>query len=485
MTASVTWTPTRLRPALRGGIGYLPTVAFGLDLVLVTISVLAAVLGRELLPFTPASSALSVGDRLAIAGPAMILGWVGMIYLFGGHRADVIGAGTDEYRHIVNASLATAAVVAMVSYLLRFPMPRGFFVLAFAIGVPLLVAGRFVLRRAVHRARRGGALLHRVVIAGSEGHVDEIASVLRRESWLGYNVVGALTPERGDRETTHSGVPLLGASTSLAQIALDAEADVVFLAGGAFSSAAEMRKLAWDLEHEDVQVVIAPSVTDVSSERITVRPIGGLPLIHLGKSRYDFVLRGAKRIFDVLGALLLLVLLSPLMMVAAFRVRHHDHGPVFVRQTRLGRDGRPFTVWKFRAMVTDALELTSSLGKRPDASLFTREGDPRMTKPGRWLRRYSIDELPQLIAVLVGDMSLVGPRAPLAHEVAENDEDLARRLRVRPGITGLWRVSGRGALSWQEATRLDMYYVDHWSIVQDLTILARTIPATLGSRSGY
>lgn len=478
---------TRVSAPVRGGLRYIPTVAFGTDLMVVTLSVFAAILGRETLPFPMHIPDVEVGNTLSIAGPLMILGWVAAIFALGGYRLEVFGAGLDEYKRAIRASFATAAAVGIACYLLQFPLARGFFVMAFVIGTPMLVLGRLLLRRSVQRARRRGLLQHRVVIAGTEGHVDEIASVLAREKWLGYQVVGALTPEVLDRPTTHSGIPLLGASRSLAEVAIDAQADVVFLAGGAFSSSSEMRRLAWDLEHEDIQVVIAPSVTDVSSERISVRPVGGMPLIHLEKPRSEAAVRRAKRTFDAVGAFLLLVAFSPVFAYASARVRLHDRGPVFFRQTRVGRDGKTFHCWKFRTMVTNAEELLEDLKKQQGHAgvLFKMEDDPRVTAPGRWLRRFSLDELPQLWNVLLGDMSLVGPRPPLGHEVAQYDDDMARRLRVRPGMTGLWQVSGRSDLSWSEAIRLDLYYVDNWSMVQDLTILARTFGAVFGSRGAY
>src|SRR4051794_8512252 len=477
---------TRVTTATRGGLRYIPTVAFGTDLVLVTCSVFAAILGREAIPFANLPSH-NVADSLTVAGPVMIIGWVIAIFLLGGYRPQVFGAGIEEYKHLVYASLWTAAAVGIGCYLLQFELSRGFFVLCFLTGIPALVLGRFLLRRSIHRARAHGALQQRVVIAGNEGHVDEIASVLRREKWLGYNVIGALTPEPGDRSLTHSGIPLLGSARAIAQIAIDAEADVVFLAGGAVDSAVDMRRLAWDLEHEDVAVVIAPSVTDVSSERVSVRPVGGMPLIHLEKPRSAAAVRRAKRIFDIVGSLGLLFLFSPVFAFAAYKVWRFDRGPIMFKQTRVGRDGKTFYCWKFRTMVTNAEELLADLHKQAgyEGGLFKMEDDPRITPPGVWMRRFSLDELPQLVNVLLGDMSLVGPRPPLRHEVAQYDDDMARRLRVRPGMTGLWQVSGRSKLSWSEAIRLDLYYVDNWSMFQDLSILARTFGAVFGSHGAY
>ena len=483
MTASLVTAGTRTETRIASGLRYLPTLALGIDMVMIAASVLAAVMLRQVLPM----SDLSDTADLNVAGPFMIVAWLGLVAAFGSYRPQVFGAGVDEYKRIVNASLGAAAIVGIACYLLTFELSRGFFVLAFTFGIPALVSGRFLLRRSVHRARRRGALLHRVVIAGSEGHVDEIASVLRRETWLGYQVVGALTPHVGDRTTTHSGIPLLGTSRSIGQQAIDVDADVVFLAGGAFDSATEMRRLAWELEHEDIQVVIAPSVTDVSSERVSIRPVGGLPLIHLEKPRSQAAVRRAKRSFDIAATLVLLLLSAPVLAISALRIWMDDQGPILFRQTRVGRDGSRFQVLKFRTMVTNAEQLLAQLHEEQgyEGGLFKMENDPRITTPGRWLRRFSLDELPQLINVLRGDMSLVGPRPPLAHEVAQYDDDMARRLHVRPGMTGLWQVSGRSELSWSEAIRLDLYYVDNWSMVQDVTILMRTFGAVFGARGAY
>ena len=249
-----------------------------------------------------------------------------------------------------------------------------------------------------------------------------------------------------------------------------------------------MRRLAWDLEHEDIAVVIAPSVTDVSSERVSVRPVGGLPLIHLEKPRSAEAVRRAKRTFDIVCTLGLLLLFARSSRSPPSGCGTTTAGPILFRQTRVGRDGATFRCWKFRTMVTNAeallAELHAAAGLRR-AGLFKMEDDPRVTPPGKWLRRFSLDELPQLVNVLSGDMSLVGPRPPLQHEVAQYDDDMARRLRVRPGMTGLWQVSGRSDLAWSEAIRLDLYYVDNWSMFQDLTILARTFGAVFGKRGAY
>jgi exopolysaccharide biosynthesis polyprenyl glycosylphosphotransferase len=473
----------------------LPVTALLLDLVLIATSVLLAGYGRSRLPgitrlgapgLSQSSTNFSLSQAIMMVAVPLVIGWAVMIALRGGYDRGVFGAGADEYKAVVNASLLTAGLLGIGCYLTRFQLSRGFFVFAFLIGPPLLIAGRYVLRRVLHRARRHGALGQRTVIVGGDDHVDSVASVFARESWLGYDVLGAVVPTSRE-PSTEGGVPVIGEVRDAAALVRAYDADVVFVVAGAFTDPSAMRNLVWDLEADNVQVIMAPGVTDVSSERIRVRPVAGLPLLHLDRPRSQDALRWAKRTFDLLGSAVGLALLSPLMLWAAFSIKRHDGGPVLFRQTRVGRDGEYFTCLKFRSMVVDAEsilpDLQTATGYRE--GLFKMTSDPRVTKPGQWIRRYSLDELPQLINVLRGDMSLVGPRPPLPSEVDRYTLTQSRRLRVRPGMTGLWQVSGRSDLSWTESIRLDLYYVDNWSMIQDVVILGRTIGAVFSSRGAY
>ncbi|MCW2794737.1 sugar transferase [Nocardioides sp.] len=465
---------------------YLTGTAITLDLVVVTAAVTLSMLARDRLDVFEHPGP-TVTDTLGLAGPLIIVGWLIAIALAGGYQKDVFGAGTDEYKRILGAAFICASMIGVGCYLAKFPLARGFFLCLFVFGVPSLILGRFLLRRALYQARLRGALLQRTIIAGDAAHVDEIASVLRREAWLGYQVVGALTPALEQQTETAAGVPVLGNSEQLLATVTEFGPDVIFFAAGALGSGNDMRRVVWDLEAHDVQVVIAPSVTDISSERIKVRPVGGLPLIHIGKPRTVQASRWAKRTFDIVGSLALLVVFAPVFAFAMLRIKLHDRGPVLFNQTRVGRDGVEFECHKFRTMVTDAEDLLAELHQQSGyaGGLFKLKADPRITKPGAFLRRYSLDELPQLLNVLRGDMSLVGPRPPLPREVANYEPDTVRRLRVRPGMTGLWQVSGRSDLSFSEAVRLDLFYVDNWSMLQDLTILLRTFQAVFGSRGAY
>jgi exopolysaccharide biosynthesis polyprenyl glycosylphosphotransferase len=473
---------TRLSPGR--ALKLLPYVALGADaLVVALVSVLAA----QLHPIIPIfNSAGDLHSTLTFAGPLMALGWLVAIFIIGGYEVAVFGSGSDEFRRVFRGSLLACGGVAMISYFLHYELSRGYVGLAFLLGMPTLIGTRIALRSSLKSARRRGALRHRVLIAGDVDHVDDVARVLSRETWIGYEVVGALTPTVDGLETIQ-GVPVLGRSADAAEIFVDSGADLIVVAGGAMGSAEEMKDLVYELEQHDGEVVLAPHVQDISRDRLRMRPVGGLPLIHIDKPRAAKATRVAKRTFDVLGASAILLAVSPLFLFAALRVKAHDGGPVMFRQTRVGRDGETFGCFKFRTMVVDAEARVAELQKAMGAGalLFKMADDPRITRPGRWMRRYSVDELPQLLNVIRGDMSLIGPRPQVPAEVAMYSGHMDRRLRVRPGMTGLWQVSGRSSLTVDEAIRLDLYYVDNWSMIQDLAILWRTLGAVLGSKGAY
>ena len=469
---------------VRRSLGVLPFAALSFDLVAVTLAlVLASELRLAGLIFSGPASVAGLGPALPLLG----LVWVTAIALRGGYHVEVLGAGVDEFKRVANATGYAAGAVGIACYLAQFPLSRGFFVYSFVIGLPLLMLERWILRLVVQRARRQGHFRRKVVIVGNVAAIDGIASVLNRETWLGFEVLGALTPAHDLTVETPHGVPVVGNLDDAASMAPALGAELVFFADGGVASDSDMRVVMGELEHHDVHVVVAPSVTDVSSERVRVRPVGGLPLVHVAKPRSIQALSHMKRGFDIVGSAFLILCALPLLVVATLQVKLHDRGPVLFSQQRVGQGGSTFGCLKLRTMVVDAEARLAALHEETGHAegLFKMKDDPRITGPGRWLRRFSVDELPQLFNVLKGDMSLVGPRPALPTEVATYDVTAARRLRVRPGLTGLWQVSGRSNLSWAETVRLDVYYVDNWSMLQDLSILAKTAKAVLGSDGAY
>jgi exopolysaccharide biosynthesis polyprenyl glycosylphosphotransferase len=464
---------------------FLPQAALLLDTGVLVLLAVAAATARAWLDWF--SGPLDVRATFWSAGPVILAGWIALIALLGGYRERWFGDGVEEYKIILYASLWTAGLTGVVAYLTQFQLSRSFYLLVFSFGGFFLMLERFLLRRALHQARRGGALRHDVLIAGTPPHIDTVAGVLRRESWLGLHVLGAVVPADCDIEETSRGVPILGTTDNIVEVLDSSNADVLFVAGGALEGAQRMRELVWELENHRARVVVAPSLTDVSRERVRIRPVAGLPLVHVDPPT-ALKSRGAKRIFDVLAATFLLIWVIPVLVFVGLWIKFHDRGSVFFRQTRIGKDGVAFNCLKLRTMVTDAEAKLAKLHAEQGfngTGLFKMKDDPRITRPGRFLRRYSLDELPQLVNVLRGHMSLVGPRPPLPSEVETYDRFTRRRLRVRPGMTGLWQVSGRSELTWAEAVRLDLYYVDNWSMLQDVSILVKTFGAVVGSRGAY
>jgi exopolysaccharide biosynthesis polyprenyl glycosylphosphotransferase len=247
-----------------------------------------------------------------------------------------------------------------------------------------------------------------------------------------------------------------------------------------------LRRLAWRLERVDVDLIVASALIDVAG-RTTIRPVDGLPMLHVDHARLRGSARAAKALVDRCGAALLLLVLAPLLAAVAVAIKRDSPGPVLYRQSRVGRDGAVFSIWKFRSMYVDADARLADLARLDEGAgvLFKIRDDPRVTRVGRYLRRFSLDELPQLVNVLVGQMSLVGPRPPLPAEVARYPADMLRRLVVKPGLTGLWQVSGRSDLPWEEAIRLDLRYVETWSLSLDLVILLRTVTAVVRTSGAY
>jgi exopolysaccharide biosynthesis polyprenyl glycosylphosphotransferase len=462
------------------------------DVLILLACTMVALAGRAHLPFFHPANDLNhpandVKEYTWLVSVLVISGWLFMNVAFGTYGRRVLGVGTLEYKRVLAAAAAAGGAVGIVCFLARYPLSRGYFVIMFAVGGPTLVLARFVLRRSLQSVRRRGHLLTRVLLVGTPIHIDQVAQVLKRERWLGYTIVGALTPPSFEAAETAAGVPVVGHTDRLLTAIGDQQVDTLVFAEGSFANAAEFRRTAWDLEEHHVQMIVVPGLTDVAADRIQVRPVGGLPLVFVERPQGAAAVNGMKRAFDIACASALLLLLAPVMGMVALLVRLEDGGPVLFRQARVGRDNTLFQCLKFRSMVVDADEQFSSIAHLNETGgvLFKMAEDPRITRVGRAIRRLSLDELPQLWNVVRGEMSMVGPRPALPVEVARYDSDMRRRLRVRPGVTGLWQVSGRSDLSWEDTVRLDLYYVDNWSVVQDVAILLKTVRAVFRSEGAY
>lgn len=397
-----------------------------------------------------------------------------------------LGDGPEEFRRSLQAAVWLAAVVSGAAFGLGLPIPRGYVVVGLPVALAGSLVGRSVSRWLLNSARRRGSCQHRVLLVGTERSIAEMVRQISRDPTAGYTVVGACL----DRSTGGSveGVPVVGSSATILESLWDTGADTVAITAWSILSQQELRELSWQLENSDIDVLVAPAITDIAGPRISIRPVAGLPLLHVDQPEFTGTRRIVKGSFDRLVALGALLVLGPVLLLVGTAIRTTSPGPALFRQRRVGRDSELFTMYKFRTMKVDAeaaLTQLSAANESADGLLFKIRKDPRITRVGGILRRYSVDELPQLLNVVFGNMSLVGPRPPLPTEVAQYADEVHRRLLVKPGLTGLWQVSGRSDLPWEEAVRLDLDYVENWSLPLDLSILWRTGAAVLASRGAY
>ncbi|MGH3737269.1 MAG: sugar transferase [Micromonosporaceae bacterium] len=415
------------------------------------------------------------------------LAWVICMALNRGYETRYLFVGTDEYQRVFRAGLALLAAVAIVSYGLEIRLARGYVLLAVPATVLCCVLARYLRRRQLHATRARGGCLRQVLVVGHERAVAHLTQQLRRERFHGFQVVAACLPVAGTQRVRGVELPVYGSFDDVADAVRRAAADTVVVLSCPELDGLELRRLAWQLERDDIDLIMASSLVDVAGERTTIRPVDGLPMLHVEHARLTGAARVAKEIVDRVGAVLLLAFAAPLLAVVAALIKRGSPGPVLFRQVRVGRDGREFTMLKFRTMYADAEQRLAALLERNelDGVLFKMREDPRVTPTGRWLRRWSVDELPQLLNVLRGDMSLVGPRPPLPREVEVYPDDMRRRFVVKPGLTGLWQVSGRSDLSWEDSVRLDLRYVENWSLSLDLVILLRTLTAVSRASGAY
>ncbi|MEZ2388360.1 sugar transferase [bacterium RCC_150] len=418
--------------------------------------------------------------------------WWLMLEAWSTRQSRILGSGPDEYKRVAAASLWLFGFVAIFSYVFRVDTARGYVGIALPTGLIGLLLARWLLRQHLNVHRQKGRRMSRLLLVGGPSAIGHLAVTLVREKQAGYLPVAAYTPGHASTsaELARVGLPSLGHEPTTEAI-LDAidksEADTVAITAGVLLHPKTLRQLGWRLADRNIGLIMAPALTDIAGPRIHKQQVAGLPLIHVTTPTLEAGQRVAKRFFDIVASAGLLILLSPVLVVVALMVRIDSPGPIFFRQERVGFEGKHFKMLKFRSMVVDAeARLAEHAGLNEGSGvLFKIRNDPRITRVGGVLRRYSLDELPQLFNVLSGAMSLVGPRPPLPREVESYEEEVHRRLLVKPGVTGLWQVSGRSNLSWQDSVRLDLYYVENWSLAGDLIILFRTGRAVLGGHGAY
>ena len=412
--------------------------------------------------------------------------WLAALWLAGGYDVRFVGTGSGEFRKVVSAGVGLTATLALFSYAVNFEVSRGYVVIALP-GIMLLdLAARYAMRKRLHRLRADGKCMLRVMAVGHEQAVADLVIELQRDRYHGLTVVGICVVQPSDCSEI-AGVPVYGGLDDATAAVQSFGADTVTVLACPEMDAVKLRGLAWELEKTGTDLYVSPSLLDVAGPRTTIRPTAGLTLLHvdhprLGGSRLVF-----KELFDRAAAAAALILLAPLISLVCATICLHDRGPALFTQVRVGKDGRVFRIYKFRTMVVNAEQIRAQLMASNDLNgvLFKLRKDPRVTKVGAYLRRWSIDELPQLLNVFLGHMSLVGPRPPLPDEAARYADHVRRRLVVKPGLTGLWQVNGRSDLSWDESVRLDLRYVENWSLALDLQILWKTISVLLRGSGAY
>jgi exopolysaccharide biosynthesis polyprenyl glycosylphosphotransferase len=413
--------------------------------------------------------------------------WVSLLASNRAYERRYLYIGSEETRRVVRSGIMLIAAVAFVAYALRQDFSRGYMLGSFPVLIAATALGRYSLRKSLHHRRSTGACLERTIVVGHAQPVADMMRRLRRQHHHGLEVVAACMPP-GVRRDGYAdvGVPVTEAHDLVSSVEHYRASAVVVLACPEMDGV-ELRRLSWRLEQTGAQLLVAPALVDVTGPRTSVRLASGLPLLHMEPPEFAGLRRLSKSALDRTAAAVGLALLAPLLLAVAFMVRREDHGPAIFRQRRVGRHGKEFVLWKFRTMHVDAERRKAELlaENENDGALFKMRADPRITRIGRHLRRLSIDELPQLVNVLRGEMSLVGPRPPLQSEVSEYDPDLRRRLVVPPGLTGLWQVSGRSDLSWDESRYLDLHYVENWSPALDLMILLKTARAVARGTGAY
>ena len=424
----------------------------------------------------------------AILSVALPVVWITVLAAAGSYDRRFMTTGAEPFRIVFNSGLVLLAFAAIVSFAARAQLSREWVGVTVLVLTPLTLVGRYAGRKYLHHLIGRGRSLHRVLVAGSTREVADVVGHLRRAPYAGFSVLAVCRLDAGQHGTALLGVESFdGDVDSLFARAQEIGADTIAIAGSSTFPEGGLRRLAWQLEGSDIQLIVAPAVSDFAGPRIVVRPVDGLPLLTIDEPDLHGVRRVAKDLIDWTIAAVLLVLTFPLMLVIAIGIKRGDSGPIFFRQTRVGREGRDFDIWKFRTMTIDAEHQQADLQghNEHDGILFKIRQDPRVTPLGAFLRRHSLDELPQLVNVVRGEMSLVGPRPPLPSEVERFGDVHRRRLLVKPGMTGLWQINGRTDVPWEEATRLDLHYVENWSVALDLMVLWNTFAVVWHGRGGY
>lgn len=421
----------------------------------------------------------------------IVLGALWYLTLSALHTRDaaLFRASATEYRGVANASGLAFGIIAMISVLLAWQHMQLVLLVGLPLGLFALLVTRWAWRNWLGTQRAHGRFASRTLVVGNRDDVEYVVRTLHPIGASGYQVVGATLLDGNARDVEVDGTrfPVLGNVNTVASVAAELGADTIIVASRPDGDPEFVKQLSWQLEGTASELVLSSRLTDVAGPRISFAPVEGLPLIQVEIPTYEGGRHMLKRALDIAVSALALIPIGLVSLVLVPLIKLDSPGPALFFQERVGRDGRRFKIVKFRSMKTDAEQQLAALKEQNEGAglLFKMKDDPRVTRVGKVLRKLSLDELPQFWNVLVGDMSVVGPRPPLPSEVTAYDGTVFRRLYIKPGITGLWQVSGRSDLSWDESVRLDLRYVENWSVMNDLQIMWRTAKVMVQPSGAY
>jgi exopolysaccharide biosynthesis polyprenyl glycosylphosphotransferase len=447
-----------------------------------TVAVVAAAVIGFVLRWTIPYS-LDLGDATYVFfALVVVVAWIAALFTLGAYDTRILGVGSEEFKRVVTASASVFGAVAIVAFAFKLDLSRGFVLITFVAGLTLILIDRWILRAWLRNERRYGHFLHRTIVIGTGERQAEIVDLLDRDPIAGFTVVDVVEEPTAETDQTDLDTWL---DEVMARISLE-EADTVAIAGSPAMGQEVIKKLSWRLEGPRIDLLVAPTLGDFAGPRVTMRMAADLPLLHLDEPQLTTSKRAIKRGLDIFFGIVLFILFLPFMLIAAFGIKLTSKGPIFYTHERVGRGGEPIIVTKFRTMYVGADQHRDEVIGAPDEKIYERyKRDPRITPFGRFLRRWSIDETPQVVNVIRGNMSLVGPRPVLLDEIPLLGDADHRRHLTKPGLTGLWQVSGRKGVDWEDRMRLDLDYVEHWSPALDLVIVAKTFKAVLMGDGAY
>jgi exopolysaccharide biosynthesis polyprenyl glycosylphosphotransferase len=417
-----------------------------------------------------------------LTGAALVVWWLLLILMRGGYELRYLGVGSEEFKRVVTATFTLLSVISIAAYVLPVAPPLRLVLPSLLVGLMLILLGRWLLRVWLGRQRVSGRFQQSTLIVGDRLRTAGLAEAFAKDPVAGFKVIGTVQPPRADGQAEVIDDWLDGVMRWI-------DGHNVHAVAVAESTAVDpdlVRRLAWRLEGPRVDLLVSPALSDVAGPRVSARPAAGLPLLHLDEPSLTGSKRALKRIMDLAIAVPALILLSPLFLLVAIAIKLDSLGRVFYVSDRIGRSGEVFRCVKFRSMIVGADSMRDDVIGDPDEEIADRyREDPRVTRVGGVLRRWSLDEVPQLLNVVAGSMSIVGPRPMLPSELALLGDAENRRHLTKPGLTGLWQISGRKEVSWEDRMRMDLHYIENWSIALDLVIVVKTVKAVITGQGAY